>query len=179
MVNTSLTSGSANITAVTAGGAQITNLNSTTATVGTLLNTNLVNTSLTSGSAQISNANITSVTAGNVNLGSGNLFSNTFNASNNVTSASNVTNFSFDNASIGCFTATVYVKVVKSAGGNLYSMYTIEGLYSSSGWIIYPTVLGDNTGIVFSITENGQIQYTSSNQSNWTSTTIKYVVVQV
>ena len=69
--------------------------------------------------------------------------------------------------------------MIRSVGGNLYSMFTIEGIYTSTGWSIYPSRTGDDAGIVFSITTNGQVQYTSTNQSNWTSTVIKSVIIQV
>ena len=186
LINTNSSISNAIITNLTASSVQLSNVGATTLTVGTLLDTNAIITNLTASSAQISNMNLTTstigtaiVSAGNVNLGSGNLFSNVFSASNNTSIPTDITNFSFDSASVGCFSATVYVKMIRSAGGNLYSMYTIEGLYSSAGWYIYPSVTGDTTGIVFSITAGGQIQYTSTNQSNWTSTSIKYLVVQV
>lgn len=123
--------------------------------------------------------NIQKLSIQNLNYGVANLYSGSFIASNNVVLPTNITGFLFDNTQTNSFTSTVSVKIIRSVGGNLCSMYTIEGNYSSSGWNIYPTILGDNTGITFSITSGGQIQYISSNIGNWTSTTIKFSVTQL
>jgi len=123
--------------------------------------------------------NIQKLSIQNLNYGVANLYSGSFIASNNVVLPTDITGFVFDNTQTNSFTSTVAVKIIRSVGGNLCSMYTIEGNYSSTGWNIYPTVLGDNTGITFNITSNGQIQYISSNIVNWTSTTIRFSVTQL
>ena len=125
------------------------------------------------------NLNIQKLSIQNLNYGVANLYSGSFIASNNVGVPSDITGFLFDYTQTNSFTSTVAVKIIRSVGGDLCSMYTIEGNYSSNGWNIYPTVLGDNTGITFNITSNGQIQYTSTNIANWTSTTIRFSVTQL
>ena len=102
------------------------------------------------------------------------MYSGSFIASNNVISATNVTGFSFSNANIRSFNASASVSVVLSAGTSLYGMVNLNGTQNASGWSLYTETLGDETGITFTITNAGQIQYTSTNQSNWTSTTFRF-----
>ena len=136
--------------------------------------------SLIVGGEIITNSlNIQQLSIENLNYGVASLYSGSFIASNDVSVPSDITGFLFDNTKTNSFTSNVIVKVVRSVGGNLSSMYTIEGNYNSNGWTIYPTVLGDNTGITFSITAGGQIQYTSTNTTNWTSTDIRFSVTQL
>ena len=97
-----------------------------------------------------------------------------FGASNNVSSSTSITSFSFSNALVRSFQAMVSVIITRSAGGNLYANFDLKGLQKESSWVLNTTYIGDFTGISFSIDSNGQIQYTSSNQANWLSTTMKF-----
>jgi len=56
----------------------------------------------------------------------------------------------------------------------LYTNFDIKGVQKGSSWIINTSYIGDFSGIVFSITSVGQIQYTSTNRLFWTSTTMKF-----
>ena len=123
-------------------------------------------------------------TAGNLvvaSLGTGisSYYSGSFVASNNVSSAVNVTNLVFVNLSVRSFVAQISVSILRSSGGDLYELFTLEGHQSSSGWTLYKSSLGDISGVVFTITSLGQIQYTSSNVSNWSSSTFRYSVEQI
>jgi hypothetical protein len=126
-----------------------------------------------------SNLNVDNASINNLTYGLTNVYSGSFIASNNTSTPTNITGFAFDSTQTSSFISTVTVKVIRSVGENLCSMYTIEGNYNSNGWSIYPTVLGDNTGITFSITVNGQIQYTSTNIADWTSTSIRFSITQL
>lgn len=97
----------------------------------------------------------------------------TFNGSNNISTASNITSLLFPTANIRSFTTTVSIQLL-AGSGNLYSHYTIEGIQNTAGWFIDDTYVGDATGITFSITNTGQIQYTSTNITGWISTTMNY-----
>lgn len=154
-------------------------------TNGSILATDAVFTNVTYANAILTNATInnfsfgTNVTvnnllATNLNLGVSSMYSGSFVASNNVTSATNVTGFSFSNANIRSFNASVSVSVVLSVGTSLYGMVNLNGTQNASGWSLYTETLGDETGVTFTITNAGQIQYTSANQSNWTSTTFRF-----
>jgi hypothetical protein len=126
-----------------------------------------------------SNLNIENASINNLTYGITNVYSGSFIASNNTNTPTDITGFLFDSTQTSSFISNVTVKVIRSVGGNLCSMYTIEGNYNSNGWTIYPTVLGDNTGITFTINLDGQIQYTSTNITNWTSTTIRFSITQM
>jgi hypothetical protein len=112
-----------------------------------------------------------------LNLGMSNIFSNVFVASNNVGSATDVTNLIFSNSTVRSFTATLSVSV--TATTNLYETFILEGIQTSTQWDIYVSSYGDITGISFSITSSGQIQYTSPNFSGFTNMIFSYQVVQI
>jgi hypothetical protein len=101
-------------------------------------------------------------------------FGGSFTAGNNVLTASNITGLLFPSANVRSFSVDLAISVSFSVGNNLYAKYIIEGLQSSSGWAIDETFIGDTTGISFSITNSGQLQYTSTNQVNWQSTTMRF-----
>jgi hypothetical protein len=97
-----------------------------------------------------------------------------FAAANDQSANANITSFAFSNAVVRAFQCIVSVTIVKSNGSNLYSNFELKGIQKGSGWVVNSSYVGDYTGIVFSITNTGQIQYTSTNQSLWTSTTMKF-----
>jgi hypothetical protein len=101
-------------------------------------------------------------------------FGGSFIASNNVSSAQDVTGLLFPSANARSFTIIIGVEIIRSSGGNFFAQYTVEGIQTDIGWNINQTSLGDTTGITFSILSTGQIQYTSTNQTNWSSTTMRY-----
>jgi hypothetical protein len=101
-----------------------------------------------------------------------------FSAQNNQISEANITGFAFPNTIVRAFHAIVSVSVIKSYGANLYANYDLKAVQKDSGdWYLNVSFVGDDTGIIFGITNvnnNGQIQYISSNLANWVSTTIKF-----
>lgn len=134
----------------------------------------------------------TSVSTGNL-YASNSLFSNTidmtpslgdiikeisFSAQNNQLSLANITNLAFPNNTVRSFSAIISVCIVRSAGSNLYANFDIRGIQKDIGdWMINTNFIGDNTGIIFSISNvnsKGQIQYISEDLSNWVSTTFKF-----
>lgn len=83
----------------------------------------------------------------------------TFNFVNNQSAAADVTGLAFANASIR--SASILLTVVRGA---TYAQYTIDILQKASSWVIGgPNYTGDDTGITFSITATGQVQYISTN----------------
>jgi hypothetical protein len=97
-----------------------------------------------------------------------------FVASNNQSSAIDITGFVFDNAIVRSFDCVISITIVKSVGDNLYANFQLKGVQKSSSWVINSSYIGDYTGITFSITNAGHVQYTSSNQLFWTSTDMKF-----
>jgi len=143
-------------------------------TVPSFTASNLISTSGTIPVSTFTNITKSNLVTNNVNLGISSMFSGSFSASNNVSSAANVTGLTFANASIRSFTATVTVSVVVSSGTSLYSVYNLTGTQNASGWSLYIDTFGDSTGITFSITSSGQVQYISTNISNFSSSTFRY-----
>ena len=115
----------------------------------------------------------------NLNLGVSNMFSGSFSASNNVSSPTNVTGLSFNNSTTRYFNCQLTVSIAKTSGGNLYELFTLEANQSETGWELYETTISDITGVQFNITSSGQVQYTSTNVSNFISSTFRYSVTQI
>jgi len=95
-----------------------------------------------------------------------------FTGANNVVAATNITGFAFANASVRSFKALASVTVIATA--DLYETYDILGVQKGGSWDISISSTGDNSLVSFSITNAGQIQYTSGNYAGFTSLTIKF-----
>jgi len=104
--------------------------------------------------------------------GPGDIAPSTFSYSNNQSSAANVTGLAFANAAVGSFSALVRIKLL--ATSSLYQTVQLLGTQRGSDWVLASTYSGDDTGIVFSITTAGQIQYQSPNSTGFTSGTINF-----
>ena len=131
------------------------------------------------GNLSVGNLNLGNVTTGNIitnniNYGIANTYSASFIAANNVSSPANVTGLSFTSTS--SFSINLTINIQTSSSLNLYASYSLEGLYKDGTWTLLKSYAGDATGIVFSITNTGQIQYTSTNLASWISTTFRYLV---
>lgn len=79
-----------------------------------------------------------------------------FTALDNQTSPANVTGFVFPNASIRGFNAMCTV-----VRGSTYAIFSFMGIQRGSDWAMSQEMTGDTTGITFSITTAGQVQYTT------------------
>ena len=143
--------------------------------------------SLIANSAQLTNANVTTLTTGTAsftNLTTGNLRVsglnvnyNSFTGSNNVISSSDVTGFSIG-SSLNSFDSSLTV-VVSLSGSTLYENFTLSGVRTASGWRLFVGQRGDSTGIRFTITSGGQLQYTSTNLANWISSEFRWYVYSI
>jgi len=109
------------------------------------------------------------VSAGDV---SGDITQGTYSFSNSQVTPENITNFAFANASVRSFKAVVSVTI--DATADLFEMFEINGIQKGSEWDFSVSSTGDNTGISFSITNAGQIQYTSSSYAGFVSGTMKF-----
>lgn len=94
---------------------------------------------------------------------------------NNIVNPTNVTGLSFDISKTRGF--DIYLSVVISAGSNLYANYHIRGINKDTSFEIVSTYVGDETGIEFSVTSLGQIQYTCSNYPSFVNTTMKFKAI--
>lgn len=84
-----------------------------------------------------------------------------FTAANNQAVAANVTGLAFANAVTRGFEAQITV-----VRGSTYAEYSLKGIQKASSWEMSQEYVGDDSGLVFSITSAGQIQYTSTNTGN-------------
>ena len=129
------------------------------------------------GADSSGNLTISNLVVDNINLGISNYFSGSFNAANNVTTPTAITELIFSGATVTSFVANVSVVIYVNTIASLYETFTLSGSYSSTGWILTNFSIGDISGIVFTINSStGQIYYTSSNITNWTSAIIRYNV---
>jgi hypothetical protein len=106
----------------------------------------------------------------------GDITNTSFAGVNNQVAASNVTGLLFAEASIKSFIIIATIKV--DATSDLYQQIEIRGLQKASGtWVIADIRLGDDTDVEFTILStggNGQIQYTSSNYTGFSSLDITF-----
>lgn len=103
----------------------------------------------------------------------GDINNGSFAAANNVVAASNVTGFAFAAGSVRSFRAIISVSINATTGLN--EVFDILGIQRSvGGFDIAITSAGDDSGVVFSITSAGQIQYVSQNSAGFVSNTIKF-----
>jgi len=97
----------------------------------------------------------------------GDLGATTFLGSNNQSTAANVTGASFN----GTVTRTFQMQlgVMVNATTSLSENFSIDGAYDGTDWIYSYSSVGDSTGVVFSMTTAGQLQYQSPSYGGFTS----------
>lgn len=122
------------------------------------------NISITNGAGSIT---INAGVSGDINETSATLL-------DNQAVAQNVTGLSFANASIRSFEAQLYI--VRSS---TYSVYKLYGIQKGASWEMSQNYTGDDTGITFSITTAGQVQYTSTSTGSNASTKFRASVLTV
>ncbi len=103
---------------------------------------------------------------------SGDIFETSFSAANNQSAAANVTGFAFSNGVVRSFDALVSVYI--NAASPLYEVFKIQGIQKAASWDLSYSSSGDTSGVIFSITSAGQIQYQSTNVASFTSSTVKF-----
>lgn len=91
--------------------------------------------------------------------------------SNNISTPTDITGLLFPNASVRSFSAQVSVAI--DATADLYEVFTIDAIQRTSDWVMNHTSVGDDSGVTFSITTSGQLQYTSQNLAGHVSTTLR------
>ena len=119
------------------------------------------------------------IIANSINLGVSNMFSGSFTPSNNVPVASNVTALYFNNSDIRSFIINLTASITRTIGGNLYESFTLEGNQKDSSWELLVSSMGDISGFNFTITSLGQIQYTSTNITNYSNSILRYNVNEI
>jgi len=169
---------------VMASNATITNVVATNMSAGTLAFNSAVVTSLnvttngTVNNAYINNGTVGALVVNNVNVtpSAGDIIKEvSFAAANNQTSAANVTGLAFANGTVRAFNAEVSVTILTTADAdNRYATYHLSGVQKLSGWVLNTRFVGDVTGVTFSINASGQVQYISTNVTDFVSDTMKF-----
>ena len=102
----------------------------------------------------------------------GDINQTSFSAANNQSAAADVTGLLFSNSTVR--SAEIQLSVYINATTSLYETFKILLIQKGSSWELAQSSSGDSSGFVFSVTNAGQIQYTSTNNSGFVSATIKY-----
>jgi cytoskeletal protein CcmA (bactofilin family) len=179
-----LTAGSLNITgeswlqgAVTAGALNVTGdsilENDLTVTTGSVtISTNdyspIIDATSASGGSIIFNTVDVSPSLGDISR------ERIYNTANAQAVAANITGFLFSNSVVRAFDAVVSVTVLTDNNTHKYAYYNLKGVQKSGNWVVNSSYVGDATGYTFSITNAGQIQYTSTNIANYTSSYVSF-----
>ena len=196
LVSSDSTVSNLTLTSGTVSSMLVTNSNVTNNTVSNLVSTdssisNLQVSYATAGSVWINN-NLdvlgNTVFDGNFTVTNGSILFNTVDVSpslgdiiaersstigNNVSSATNILNFSFNNAIARAFDAVVSVSI-NATSGNKYAYYNLKGIQKDTGvWMLNSSFVGDITGVTFMI-NNGSVQYISSNLPDFQNGVVKF-----
>ena len=164
--NSGITAGSINVT-----GASILQDDFTVTTGSVIVSTNdytpiIGSTSATGGSILFNTVDV-SPSMGDISR------ERIFIAANNVSAPTNITGFSFNNAVVRAFDAVVSVTIL-DGGSNKYAYYNLKGIQKGSNWVINSSYVGDASGFTFSITNGGQIQYTSTDVAGYESSYVNF-----
>lgn len=100
------------------------------------------------------------------------VWSGTFAAANNQTTAANVTGISLS----GVRAAKVLISVAIDATADLFESFTLDIVQRGADFDIAQSSVGDESNVDFSITSGGQLQYTSGNESGFVSSTMNYQI---
>ena len=95
-----------------------------------------------------------------------------FAAANNVAAAANVTGLAFANGVTRSFRAQVSVSI--DATSDLFEVFELSGVHRGADWSLSVTSNGDDSLVSFTITNAGQVQYTSANLAGFVTNTIKF-----
>lgn len=100
----------------------------------------------------------------------------TFFGGNNVSSPVNVTGLAFNAAHTRGF--DVYITVSVEATASKYANFIIRGVNKGTGgWEIVSGYVGDETSVEFTVSSQGNIQYTSGNYAGFASLKMNFKVI--
>lgn len=102
----------------------------------------------------------------------GDIDETSFAITNNQTLAADVTGLIFSNAVVRSFEALLSIQI--DATSDLYETFKLHGIQRGTDWQMSVEGVGDNSGLAFSITTAGQVQYTSTNVAGFLSGTLKF-----
>jgi hypothetical protein len=123
---------------------------------------------LVADSAQVSGVKYATIPVAS----NGDINETSFSLSNNQAAPTNVTGLVFASGTVRGFKALVSVSI--NATASLFEMFEIIGIQKSGSYDMTQLSTGDTSGVVFSITSAGQIQYTSTNNAGFVSGVVKF-----
>ena len=95
-----------------------------------------------------------------------------FSIANNQVAAADVTGLTFANASVRA--AEILFSVAIDATADLFEAGKIILIQRGADWQMSQSSVGDVSGVVFSVTTAGQVQYTSTNNAGFVTGTVKF-----
>ncbi len=102
----------------------------------------------------------------------GDITHTSFSAANNQVAAASVTGLAFAAGIVRSFKAQVSVSI--DATTDLNETFELMGIQLASGFVMSTSSTGDDSGILFTITSAGQIQYTSASYAGFVSAVVKF-----
>lgn len=102
----------------------------------------------------------------------GDIQETSFAAANNISSPANVTGLAFANGTVRSFKAMVSIAL--DATADLFEHFELMGIQKGASWDMSVTSVGDDSGMAFSITSAGQVQYTSANSAGFVANAVKF-----
>lgn len=102
----------------------------------------------------------------------GDINETSFAAANNQAAAVNVTGLAFAAGVTRGFRVLASVSI--DATADTYETFELIGINKGGTFDMAASAVGDDTGVVFSITSGGQVQYTSASSAGFVSNTIKF-----
>jgi hypothetical protein len=95
-----------------------------------------------------------------------------FAAANNQAVVADVVGLVFD-ATVR--SVKVHLSVYVDATGDLCEVFELMIARRGAVWLLTSSSTGDSSGLAFTITAAGQVQYTSTNEAGWVSTDLRFV----
>ncbi len=102
----------------------------------------------------------------------GDINETSFSLANDQSTPADVTGFLFAPATVRSFEALVSVEI--DATAELYEVLTLRGIQKNGSFDMSITANGDESGVIFSITNAGQVQYISNSFPGFVSGLIKF-----
>lgn len=102
----------------------------------------------------------------------GDIAETNFTLANNQAAPANITGLAFANGVVRGFEVLATVEI--DAAADLYETFALYGVQKTAGWDMSQESVGDSSGVVFSITSAGQVQYISQNYAGFVSAKVKF-----
>lgn len=102
----------------------------------------------------------------------GDIAHTSFAAANNIVAAASVTGLAFAAGSVRSFKVQISVSI--DATTDLNEIFDLQGIQLAGGFVMASSSVGDDSGVVFTVTSAGQVQYTSANSAGFVSNSMKF-----